>query len=140
MGRVFFTALAEGIAVDRRRFVFVPGNHDVSWFACERIEIDRKELGFGEDELRRRMDEVKMERFFGFVRGFWKVASLERAAISLGNDGYLVHFPKIEVSVEACPTISPTLPRRWLLLCWRFAAHLDGYYSPTTAKRQRLRR
>jgi formylglycine-generating enzyme required for sulfatase activity len=98
---VFFAALADGIGVERRRFVFVPGNHDVSWFACKRIEIEQDEYGFADEELRTRMDQVKLESFFELVSSFWEVEKLERAAISLGHDGYLVHFPELRLSVAA---------------------------------------
>ena len=55
-GERFLAALAGELGLDRRRFVFVPGNHDVSWPACKKVEADQEEEGFDENELRRRME------------------------------------------------------------------------------------
>jgi 3',5'-cyclic AMP phosphodiesterase CpdA len=39
----FLGALAGDLGIERREFVFVPGNHDVSWFRCMNIENNLKE-------------------------------------------------------------------------------------------------
>ena len=43
----FLTALSGELGLDNRRFVFVPGNHDVNWINCERVILDQKERDLG---------------------------------------------------------------------------------------------
>lgn len=54
-----------------RCFVFVPGNHDVSWWACQKAEADQGEMGFDDDGLRRRLDAVKLVRYREFLEAFY---------------------------------------------------------------------
>jgi len=84
-GELFLAALAGELGLDRRRFVFVPGNHDVSWPACKKVAADQEEEGFGEAELRKRLDEVKLGRYEEFLRRFYGVKDLAEAAPPIGS-------------------------------------------------------
>ena len=64
----FFSQFSETIKLSISRIIFVPGNHDVSWAATKRAEIYQDEYDLPADEVRRRMDKVKLRQFFGFVR------------------------------------------------------------------------
>lgn len=65
----FFRALADILDLDSSRFVFVPGNHDISWYKCLNAVNDLEEAGRPVDEatLRTRLDEVKLSRYDEFV-------------------------------------------------------------------------
>src|SRR4051794_30190932 len=79
-GELFLAALAGELGLDRRRFIFVPGNHDVSWPACKKVSADQEEEGFNEDELRKRLDAVKLGRYEEFLRSFYAVKNLAEVA------------------------------------------------------------
>jgi 3',5'-cyclic AMP phosphodiesterase CpdA len=64
----FFLALAEQLALPPHRFVFVPGNHDISWTKCRMVEDQLKDGEFPEVELRTRLDTVKFTHFDKFIR------------------------------------------------------------------------
>ncbi len=103
-GERFLAALAGELGLDRRRFVFVPGNHDVSWPACLRVEADQKEEDFDEIEFRRRMDQVKLGRYEEFLQSFYGVEDLAEVALSLGRGAYLYNFADLHLSVAALNT------------------------------------
>jgi 3',5'-cyclic AMP phosphodiesterase CpdA len=101
MGTQFLTALAGELGLEHRRFAFVPGNHDISWPACKKVEADQEEDGFDEDELRRRMDAVKLGRYEEFLRKFYGVEDLGEVALPLNRGAYLYSFPDLRLSVGA---------------------------------------
>lgn len=68
---VFFGALVERLGLPRSSVVFVPGNHDVSWTQCEAIAIKQRDGLFEENELRGRLDAVKLARFDDMVARFY---------------------------------------------------------------------
>jgi formylglycine-generating enzyme required for sulfatase activity/3',5'-cyclic AMP phosphodiesterase CpdA len=94
----FFEILSDELKLNRTRFVFAPGNHDVSWANCKRVAIDQEEEGFDEETLRQRMDALKFGRFEDFLKGFYRkerknfVTALERGA-------FVHNFPDIRLSV-----------------------------------------
>ncbi|MCP4663802.1 MAG: hypothetical protein GY856_51110, partial [bacterium] len=57
-GEAFLAALTGELGLGHERFVFVPGNHDVSRYLCRQVALEQDEYGFDDDELRRRLDEV----------------------------------------------------------------------------------
>ncbi|MEA2601775.1 MAG: hypothetical protein QOF89_2767 [Acidobacteriota bacterium] len=100
-GEVFLAALAGELGLDRRRFVFVPGNHDVSWPACKKVAADQEEEGFDEAELRKRLDAVKLGRYEEFLRSFYGVKDLAEVALPLGRGAFLYDFSDLHLSVAA---------------------------------------
>ena len=102
-GRQFLTALAGELGLEPRRFVFVPGNHDISWPECLKVEADQKEEEFGDDELKRRLDEVKFLRYEEFLRGFYAISDLTKLSdlSVLKRGAYLHDFPDLRLSVAA---------------------------------------
>src|SRR5215203_75002 len=111
-GELFLAALAGELGLERRRFVFVPGNHDVSWPACKKVEADQEEEGFDEGELRRRMDLVKLGRYEEFLRSFYGLEDLAEVAFPLGRGAYLYNFADFHLSVAALNTCEKESHRR----------------------------
>jgi 3',5'-cyclic AMP phosphodiesterase CpdA len=101
----FFTALARELALPSRCFVFVPGNHDVSWTQCRNVEAQLDDEEFPASELRSRLDAVKFAHFERFVRDFHGGKAqheVEGSAVSVLPRGAFLHdFPELGVSIAA---------------------------------------
>ncbi|MEM8963011.1 MAG: metallophosphoesterase [Acidobacteriota bacterium] len=97
----FLGVLAQQLGVERRRFVFVPGNHDVSWPKCKQVEADQEIQEFDDYVLRRRMDEVKLVFYDDFVKRFYDVDDLDLVARPLDRGAYLHDFRDLQLSVVA---------------------------------------
>ncbi|MDD4650937.1 MAG: metallophosphoesterase [Methanothrix sp.] len=96
----FLSYLSDELKLDRLRFVFIPGNHDISWPYCEQGVIEQKIHGFGEDELRSRMDKYKFNTFKQFLRDFYG-KDLTEVAHMLDNDALIYNFEDVKVSIAA---------------------------------------
>ncbi len=97
----FLAALATQLELTTRQLVLVPGGHDVSWAASREVERDQQDYGFDDGELRRRIEEVKLDRFFGFLKKLYAVPGLEAIAAPLGRHCYIRDFPDLRTSVAA---------------------------------------
>ncbi|MCP4534611.1 MAG: NACHT domain-containing protein, partial [Delftia sp.] len=97
----FLRALTGELGIEGRRVVVVPGNHDVSWTACKRVVLDQEDEGFDDDELRRRLGQVKLQRFIGFLRQLYAVDDLTEVAAPLGRDAFIRDFRELGLSVAA---------------------------------------
>jgi 3',5'-cyclic AMP phosphodiesterase CpdA len=101
----FFRAFARELALSTHRFVFVPGNHDISWTKCREIEGQLEDGAFPARELRARLDAVKLAHFEGFIRevhGGKARHEVDGAAVtSLGHGVFLHDFPDLGISVAA---------------------------------------
>lgn len=99
-GREFLTGLAGAIGIEHRRFVFVPGNHDVNWASCKRAEAELEEKEQLTDaNLRRRLDEVKLDFYEGFLRAFYGTEELSEIAEPIGLGARLYSFPDLPLAV-----------------------------------------
>jgi hypothetical protein len=102
---MFFLALTRQLALSPHRFVFVPGNHDISWTKCSMVEGQLKDGEFPDSELRARLDAVKLAHFEKFVRdlhGGKARHEVDDAAVTSLPYGVFVHdFPDLGVSVAA---------------------------------------
>ncbi|HEV7667557.1 MAG TPA: metallophosphoesterase [Thermoanaerobaculia bacterium] len=101
-GREFLTGLAGAIGIEHRRFAFVPGNHDVNWAACKgaEAELEQREQ-LNEENLRRRLDEVKLGFYEGFLRAFYGTEELSEVAEPIGFGARLYSFPDLPLAVAA---------------------------------------
>ncbi len=97
----FFKGLSSGLDVVPRRFVFCPGNHDISWPRCEQVQKDQEIYGFDEQELRQKMDALKFEFFTKFLRDFYKTKNLDAIAAPLEKEASLYRFEEFHLSVIA---------------------------------------
>jgi Calcineurin-like phosphoesterase len=96
----FFEGLVGVLGIDRRYFVFAPGNHDVSWTQCRRVDLDQEEEGFGEAEWTRRIGERKLKPYEDFVAAFYGPEHKDRAgALPLGRGAFVHNFAEHELSV-----------------------------------------
>jgi 3',5'-cyclic AMP phosphodiesterase CpdA len=101
----FFLALAHQLGLSPHRFVFVPGNHDISWTKCREIEGQLDDGAFPASELRARLDDVKLAHFEKFLRdvhGGKARHEVDGAAVTSLAHGVFVHdFADLGVSVAA---------------------------------------
>ncbi|HEX8107858.1 MAG TPA: metallophosphoesterase [Kofleriaceae bacterium] len=102
---VFFKALARELKLLPHRFVFVPGNHDISWTKCRLVELQLEDGVFPPHELRARLDDVKFEHFETFVRDVYGGKArheVKGAAVTPLLRGAFIHdFADLGVSVAA---------------------------------------
>jgi 3',5'-cyclic AMP phosphodiesterase CpdA len=98
----FFGALGGALGLEPARFVFVPGNHDVSWTRCRRVYDDQADGIIDEAERDRRVPVEKFEFFDKFLR---EVYGQEREAIDgvtrLGHGAWLHEVPFLGLSLAA---------------------------------------
>jgi 3',5'-cyclic AMP phosphodiesterase CpdA len=101
-GRAFLEALADGLGVLPERFVFVPGNHDVSWPECKMVEAEQERDDFDDAELELRTTAAKLTHYNDFVRAFYgDRGPADLGASSLGQGSWLYSFPELGLSVAA---------------------------------------
>lgn len=117
----FFRALKQALSLVPSRFVFVPGNHDISWKRCKQelagvdTKIEEGEVKEADRERASRaaMDAVKLLRFDEMVAEFYGSddakaaarAGTSRASVSgatpLACGAYVHDLPELWVSVAA---------------------------------------
>ena len=98
----FFAELATRIELDAGRFVFVPGNHDVDWHACEAAEAGVRRVTRDPDEgqIRTALDCCKFEEFEAFLDGFCGHPRTEPGT-ELCHGAFAYEFDDLPVSVGA---------------------------------------
>ena len=93
----FFGHLDARLRVPRDRFVFVPGNHDVSWAETRKVQIEQDDEGFDAAEFERRLALVRLARFEAFVAAFHGRPRAELPNVtSIGNGAVVHHFASPE--------------------------------------------
>ncbi len=98
--RAFFDGLVGVLGLPRSRFLFVPGNHDVSWPHCKIAEQQQPIEGFDDAELARRINDVKLQPYRAFLAGFYDCAQGELEGVTpLGHDAFVHGFDDLGVSV-----------------------------------------
>lgn len=95
--QLFFEAFVGALGLERRRFCFVPGNHDVSWAHCKRVRINQEIEEFDDGELARRIQAEKMVPWERFVASFFGDSASERRSLELGV--VVRDFPELELAV-----------------------------------------
>ena len=96
----FFDGLVGRMGLDRERFVFLPGNHDVSWSACKRVEASLEGEEITEDQLKPTMDKEKFGPFEKFKSHFFDGAHLSPPT-PLARGAFVHDFSDLRVSVAA---------------------------------------
>ncbi len=92
----FFNSFAQEFNISKDKFIFLPGNHDVSWFACEHEVINQKKDRFNDAELRKRMNKTKFNDFYNFVDGFY---GYERKDLRLSYGAFIYDNDEINISL-----------------------------------------
>ena len=100
----FFNGLKGELGIKPECFVFLPGNHDVSWFDCESEELRLKKLKRKYDpnapEARKALDKVKFSDFDAFVTEFCgKPRGAQGESLACGATLHL--FDELGVAIAA---------------------------------------
>lgn len=98
--KILFEVLSKNLKVPHQKFIFLPGNHDVSWSVCERLESLYKERDWEESKLASRMQIMKFVNFDVFLRKFYG-SEKEWPYKRLIGGGKLYRFDDLRLSV-AC--------------------------------------
>lgn len=108
--KAFLARLCDSLDLPRDRFVFLPGNHDISWPSCKRVRSELDDQLFLPDELQSRLQIAKLTNYRNFLSEFYgsfvddeNLAGISHAR-SLGKGGWLRSFPDLHVSVAALNT------------------------------------
>ena len=133
----FLGALAEDLKLSRREFVFVPGNHDVSWFRCMNIENELKEDdAFTEAEFQKRIAEAKLDRYTEFLQNFYG-AKPEDIVSPVPRGACLYNYPSLRLTVAALNSCEAESHRkadhRGLVTEEQAKAVMDAWRSPDLA-------
>ncbi|MFP5286689.1 MAG: metallophosphoesterase family protein, partial [Thermoanaerobaculia bacterium] len=97
----FLGTLAGELGIERREFVFVPGNHDVSWRRCKDIQNElEEEDAFTEEEFQKRIAEAKLDRYLVFLKDFYR-ADPGEVATPLSRGAYLYKYSSLPLAVAA---------------------------------------
>ncbi len=106
----FLKSLAEEMDLPRNRFVFLPGNHDISWADCRIVRAARDGEKFPAAEFDLRLNTEKLANYRAFLSDFYgkpvdseNLAELENVR-SLGSGGWLRDFPDLRLSIAALNT------------------------------------
>lgn len=100
LAATFLGAVAGELRIDHDRFVFCPGNHDVSWIDCRIAELTerKRDKAASPEAIRNAMDEVKLNSYQDFLGKFY---GAEAPYEPLANGGRLYQFDHPRLSVAA---------------------------------------
>ncbi|HLK61668.1 MAG TPA: metallophosphoesterase, partial [Chthonomonadaceae bacterium] len=73
-GWTFLTAAITGLGLPLYRTLFVPGNHDVSWTQCKRVDLDREDGLINDAEYPKRLQSAKFEYYNRFLQSFYDLS------------------------------------------------------------------
>jgi hypothetical protein len=96
----FLAHLSDHLGLERRKVVFVPGNHDVSWPACEIVRAKVRMGTIPQTELSHHLATEKLSHYRRCVERFYR-ATLSHFAQPLGFDAFLYSYPDLQLSVAA---------------------------------------
>lgn len=101
----FFEALVSELKLSRRRVIFVPGNHDVSWSDTKKVVLDQHDEEFDDAERDRRIRAIHLDKFTRFVKEFYakdpQHAKDPHHTKPIGNGAHVHAFHDLGVSVAA---------------------------------------
>lgn len=102
IGHEFLQALAGEIGIEQRRFVFVPGNHDVSWAECKKVDTEIEGEELPASRRREELDSRKLRAYDTFVSHFYsrKLTDLSGCR-QLTRGGWIHDFVELKLSVAA---------------------------------------
>lgn len=99
----FLRGLGGAIGLDDSRFIFVPGNHDVSWAECQRVDLDIQDELLSPNERKKVIDERKLKFYDQFITDFHSSRCLTDISGTrrLSKGAWLHDFPDLRLSVAA---------------------------------------
>lgn len=96
----FFEFLAGALGLARRYFVFVPGNHDVSWNETKKVVLDQDDESFDDKVRDQKIEAIKFRQFEAFRHAFYGHDD-NHVAQPIGYGAHLHNFDDLGVSVAA---------------------------------------
>ena len=96
----FFGGLVGQTGVDRERFVFLPGNHDVAWNKCIQVQVALEGEDITEDQLEPTMEKEKFAPFEKFKKDFLD-GDPTAPPTPLACGAFVYDFRDLRVSVAA---------------------------------------
>lgn len=100
LAKDFFEGLAGELGLERRYFIFLPGNHDICWPLSKQAELEQQIEGFSDAEFRSRMDAYKFKFFNEFIANFYG-PSAGNQEIALENGARISSFEDLRLSIAA---------------------------------------
>ncbi len=100
LAAAFFGGLAGMLGLDRRRFVFAPGNHDVSWAGCKVAFAMKEYKKWDERSFRRKLDQQRFQRFEEFLEEFYG-EHRTKLGRELANGAFVYDFHDLKLSVAS---------------------------------------
>ncbi|MFT3775247.1 MAG: metallophosphoesterase [Minicystis sp.] len=136
----FFTALVGHLGVPRHRFIFVPGNHDVSWHKCRILQEQRDGGDITQAEYEQQLHRVKLEPYEKFVSAVLGEAREKGGAVQLRSHHAWVHsFPELGIDVAALNSCELETPSTHVgMLSEAQAEALMDHWGASTAERMRI--
>lgn len=99
---LFLSTMASQVGVPHARVLIIPGNHDISWPECMKVEQDQQIEEFDELELGHRLTQVKLRHYERFLISFY--GRQRPQAIELPGGGRLFDFGLYQLSVAGLNT------------------------------------
>ena len=106
----FLSSLADQLALPPERFVFVPGNHDISWDDCLIVRAGLKGEKFPAHEFATRLNSEKLANYRTFLTNFYGASVTDDSLAGIPHSrpleggGWLRDFPELEISIAALNT------------------------------------
>ena len=94
----FFNSLSENLGLDRDRFVFCPGNHDVNWEICQALEKLKHAAKEIEQMVRSKFPEGKYHYYKWLLNEFYENGI---PAKSISDCGLIYDFDDFRLTVAA---------------------------------------
>lgn len=95
----FLEGLSGGLGLPRDRFVFCPGNHDVSWAACKMVCSINEYEGWDDNKYRQELNDKKLERYTEFLNDFY--GDNGPKSEDLPGNGHIYDFDHLSLSIAA---------------------------------------
>ena len=98
----FMKTLKSSLNIDPWQFVFVPGNHDVSYPTCEMVHLQVKLAKLAKEQLPEEIEKTKFDVYQEhFLSPFQPNAHVDRKETTLLNHGKIIRFPDLKLSIAA---------------------------------------
>lgn len=97
--RKFCEGLNGHLGLGRERWVFVPGNHDLSWAYIELARVEQRIQKFDDVELERRIREYKFRNYAAFLDEFYAGFGDDLERVALSPAGWVQDISALGVSL-----------------------------------------
>lgn len=98
-GVSFLSALMDGLSLTPSRAICIPGNHDISWPSCKKVDADQERLEFDDTEYQKQVHTAKFEDYNQFfLQKFYRIPDANlaqlpgRTSLDVKTGAYLHDF------------------------------------------------